>query len=48
MTQRIAIIGAGIAGATAARALADTGHAVTLFEKARGPGGRMEIGRAHV
>lgn len=41
MTQRIAIIGAGIAGASAARALADTGQAVKLFEKARGPGGRM-------
>ncbi|MEL6498846.1 MAG: FAD-dependent oxidoreductase [Planctomycetota bacterium] len=41
MTTRIAVIGAGIAGATAARALADAGHAVTVFEKARGPGGRM-------
>ncbi len=41
MRPRIAIIGAGIAGATAARALTDLGHAVTIFEKARGPGGRM-------
>ncbi|MEO1718081.1 MAG: FAD-dependent oxidoreductase [Planctomycetota bacterium] len=41
MTTRIAVIGAGIAGATAARTLADAGHAVTVFEKARGPGGRM-------
>lgn len=39
--RRIAVVGAGIAGATAARTLADAGHAVTVFEKARGPGGRM-------
>ncbi|MEO1584670.1 MAG: FAD-dependent oxidoreductase [Planctomycetota bacterium] len=39
--KRIAVIGAGIAGATAARTLADAGLSVTVFEKARGPGGRM-------
>lgn len=37
----IAIIGAGIAGLSAASRLAAQGHAVTLFEKARGPGGRL-------
>lgn len=41
MTPRIAVIGAGIAGATAARTLADAGLDVAVFEKARGPGGRM-------
>ncbi|WP_164850234.1 FAD-dependent oxidoreductase [Cobetia sp. ICG0124] len=37
----IAIIGAGIAGLSAASYLAAQGHAVTIFEKARGPGGRL-------
>lgn len=37
----IAIIGAGIAGLSAATRLAAQGHAVTIFEKARGPGGRL-------
>ncbi|MBU3007083.1 NAD(P)/FAD-dependent oxidoreductase [Cobetia amphilecti] len=37
----IAIIGAGIAGLSAATRLAAQGHTVTIFEKARGPGGRL-------
>ncbi len=37
----IAIIGAGIAGLTAARALADAGCAVAVFDKSARPGGRM-------
>ena len=41
MTLNIAIIGAGIAGITAARTLANAGHQVQVFEKSRGPGGRM-------
>lgn len=41
MTLNIAIIGAGIAGITAARTLANAGHNVQVFEKSRGPGGRM-------
>ena len=41
----VAIIGAGIAGATAAQALARAGHAVQLFDKARGPGGRLATRR---
>lgn len=35
-----AIIGAGIAGMSAARKLLEHGHEVTVFEKSRGPGGR--------
>jgi renalase len=41
MTLNIAIIGAGIAGITAARTLANAGHHVQVFEKSRGAGGRM-------
>jgi len=37
---KIAIIGAGIAGISAAQALKARGHAVTVFEKSRGYGGR--------
>lgn len=36
----VAVVGAGVAGAAAARTIADAGHAVTLFDKGRGPGGR--------
>lgn len=42
---KTAIIGAGLAGLTCARALADAGHAVTLFDKSRGLGGRMATRR---
>jgi predicted NAD/FAD-dependent oxidoreductase len=41
MTLNIAIIGAGIAGITAARTLVKAGHHVHVFEKSRGAGGRM-------
>lgn len=40
-TQRVAVIGAGIAGLMAARTLRDHGLDVTIFEKSRGVGGRM-------
>jgi predicted NAD/FAD-dependent oxidoreductase len=43
--RRIAVIGAGISGLMAARTLTDSGHMVTVFEKARGPGGRMSTRR---
>lgn len=43
--MRIGIIGAGLAGLTAARGLAEAGHAIVLFDKARGPGGRMSTRR---
>ena len=39
--RHIAVVGAGIAGITCARTLAQAGHRVTVFEKSRGPGGRM-------
>ena len=43
--QSVAIVGAGIAGATVAHALAQAGHAVHVFDKARGPGGRLATRR---
>ena len=44
--KRIAIIGAGMAGITAARTLDQAGHQVTVFEKSRGFGGRMSARRS--
>lgn len=41
----IAIIGAGLAGLACARELTRTGKSVTVFEKARGPGGRLSSRR---
>lgn len=43
--SRVAVIGAGIAGAACAQALAQAGHAVQVFDKARGPGGRLATRR---
>ncbi len=43
--QPTAIIGAGIAGLACARALDAAGLPVTLFDKGRGPGGRMSSRR---
>lgn len=45
MTSTIAIIGAGMAGASAARALAAGGLHVAVFDKGRGLGGRMATRR---
>ena len=42
---RIAIIGAGMAGLACAQALRVAGHAPVLFDKGRGPGGRMATRR---
>jgi renalase len=40
-----AIIGAGMAGLACADALRDSGHSVALFDKGRGPGGRVSTRR---
>jgi monoamine oxidase len=44
--ERIAVIGAGAAGATAARRLADYGHTVTLIEARDRVGGRIDTRRS--
>lgn len=43
--RRIAVIGAGLAGSRCAQQLARAGHAVQVFDKARGPGGRLATRR---
>jgi predicted NAD/FAD-dependent oxidoreductase len=43
----VAVVGAGISGLICARTLADGGHRVQVFDKARGPGGRMSTRRVH-
>ena len=42
----VAVIGAGLAGLSAARRLTELGHSVELFDKGRGPGGRCSTRRA--
>ncbi len=44
--MRLAIIGAGIAGLSAADRFVELGYSVDLFDKGRGPGGRMSTRRA--
>lgn len=43
--RRVAVLGAGLAGATAAQALQHAGVAVEVYDKARGPGGRAATRR---
>ncbi|EHR39929.1 FAD-dependent oxidoreductase [Alishewanella jeotgali] len=42
----IAVVGAGIAGLACANRLQQLGKPVQLFDKARGPGGRMTSKRS--
>jgi renalase len=44
--QTIAVIGAGLAGLSCAQALLQAGYTVHVFDKARGPSGRMSTRRA--
>ncbi|MEC8084121.1 MAG: FAD-dependent oxidoreductase, partial [Pseudomonadota bacterium] len=46
MGERVAIIGAGIAGIAAARTFAAADWRPVLFDKSRGLGGRMATRRA--
>ena len=39
--RKVAVIGSGMAGLTAAIMLGKSGHQVRVFEKSRGPGGRL-------
>uniref|UniRef100_A0A6N2KLI4 Amine oxidase domain-containing protein n=1 Tax=Salix viminalis TaxID=40686 RepID=A0A6N2KLI4_SALVM len=41
VATKVVVVGSGISGAVCASALAKNGISVTLFESARGPGGRM-------
>ena len=43
--MRVVVIGAGISGLACAQRLAAAGHEVHLFDKGRGPGGRMSTRR---
>lgn len=43
--MKIAIVGSGLSGLAAADHLVNAGHKVELFDKARGPGGRMSTRR---
>jgi predicted NAD/FAD-dependent oxidoreductase len=42
----VAVVGAGLAGLSAARTLADHGHEVVVFDKSRGTGGRCATRRS--
>lgn len=44
--SRVAVIGAGVSGLVCARLLRDRGCRVEVFDKARGPGGRLATRRA--
>ncbi len=46
LSQPIAIVGAGLSGLSCAQALVQAGHHVHLFDKSRGPSGRMSTRRS--
>lgn len=46
--MKIAIVGSGMSGLAAADQLVAAGHEVQLFDKARGPGGRMSTRRVDI
>ncbi|MDD2545948.1 MAG: FAD-dependent oxidoreductase [Burkholderiaceae bacterium] len=46
LAQPIAVIGAGLSGLSCAQALLAAGHTVQVFDKSRGPSGRMSTRRA--
>jgi len=43
--RKVAVVGAGLSGLVVARELARHGHKIRVFEKSRGPGGRMSTRR---
>ncbi|MDR3067648.1 MAG: NAD(P)-binding protein [Comamonas sp.] len=45
-TDPIAIVGAGLSGLACAQTLAEAGHCVHVFDKSRGPSGRMSTRRS--
>ena len=47
-SKHIAIIGAGISGLACASLLDGNGHLITLYDKGRGPGGRMSSRRVQL
>ena len=46
--QNFAVIGAGMAGIACARTLMQAGHRVTVFEKSKGPSGRLSTRRCAI
>lgn len=45
MKMHVAIVGAGMSGLSCAARLTGAGHSISLFDKGRGPGGRMSTRR---
>ena len=46
-SARVAVVGAGLSGAACAQALGERGIGVEIFERGRGPGGRMASPTLH-